>query len=305
MHREIIESRVDALPRPMAFVLSGGVAHGAIQVGMLLAAYEQGIRPDFFVGSSAGAINAAYAGVEFTEKRLRRLAEIWSGLKRSDVFGQFDFRRIVNILTERAALASPEALMQLLSLHIPESADHHMVPTHVTATDYLSGETVTLSRGNLWDNLLASCAIPFIFPPVPMDDRYLIDGSVSAHVPLLPAHKLGAKTFVVFDVGYPCGLDSPPQNQFEKALHILGIMLHRQPTGVLSALPKDVTVLYLPSPCPLAVATYEFSRGAWLIQAGYRETLGFFSRLRLSGPGVYGHPHSHADGSCVASFLDQ
>jgi NTE family protein len=281
------------LPKPVAFVLSGGVAHGAVQAGMLRAMLEVGIRPDLLIGSSVGALNAAYLAQGFTETRVGVLADTWCELKFADVFGDFGIKRVVSIISERTALASSEALHRLIATHVPVTYDDLEIPLHITATDYLSGETVILSQGNLHENLLASCAIPFVFPPQFIDGRYLMDGSVSAHVPLLHAERLGAHTLVVFDVGYPCRLLEPPRSPLERALHIFSIMLHRQPTGALSVLAGDTTLIYPPSTCPIAVPAYDFSQGAELVQTGYETARNFLLELEVTGPGVYGHAHSH------------
>lgn len=282
------------LPKPLAFVLSGGVALGAIQIGMIQAVAEAGIRPDFLIGSSVGALNAAFLGQGFTEPRIEGLAEIWRNLTRGDVFGNFGLGKLARLLSQSMTLASPETLQRFIASHVPVSGEQLEIPVHVTATDYLSGETVILSGGDLRSNLLASSAIPFVFPPVMIGERYLVDGSVTAHVPLLPAVTLGARTLVVFDVGFPCKLLELPRSPLERTLHVLSILLHRQPTGSLSALAQDITVLYLPSPCPLSVPTYDFSQGETLIHAGYEAAGQFLQTLRIVGPGVYGHPHAHA-----------
>ena len=70
----------------MAFVLSGGGSLGAIQVGMLQALLEEGIKPDMLVGTSAGAVNAAWvAGLPHCDG-VKDLAGIWCGLRRQDIF---------------------------------------------------------------------------------------------------------------------------------------------------------------------------------------------------------------------------
>src|SRR5512133_3697932 len=73
------------LPRT-AFVLSGGASLGAAQAGMLQALYERGIVPDILVGTSAGALNAAYiASRPQTVTTARELGRIWRGLQREDI----------------------------------------------------------------------------------------------------------------------------------------------------------------------------------------------------------------------------
>jgi NTE family protein len=72
---------------PIAFVLSGGASLGAAQAGMLHALYERGIRPDLLIGTSAGAVNAAFiASREPTVQTARELAGVWRRLRRTDVF---------------------------------------------------------------------------------------------------------------------------------------------------------------------------------------------------------------------------
>ena len=69
-----------------AFVLAGGGSLGAVQVGMLAALSRRGVVPDFVVGASVGAINAAYYAAEPDERGVERLKRIWRGLRRTDVF---------------------------------------------------------------------------------------------------------------------------------------------------------------------------------------------------------------------------
>jgi len=68
--------------RKTAFVLAGGGSFGAIQVGMLHELIAHGIRPDFIVGSSVGALNGAYFAGNPTAEGVARLEGIWCGLKR-------------------------------------------------------------------------------------------------------------------------------------------------------------------------------------------------------------------------------
>src|SRR5438067_13346167 len=71
---------------PCAFVLSGGGSLGAVQVGMLRALFESNLRPDFLIGTSVGAVNAAWVAGRPDPDAMVDLADIWLGLRRQDVF---------------------------------------------------------------------------------------------------------------------------------------------------------------------------------------------------------------------------
>ena len=248
------------LPRPLAFVFSGGTSLGSVQVGMLKAVLHYGITPDLLVGTSVGAVNAASVGQGFTESRLEHLADIWGSLKTSDIFGRLGIRSAFGLLNGRGALASPEGLRGILETHLPPRHSDLAIQTAVVATDFHSGSPVILSEGDLVRNVLASTAIPMIFPAVTVGDRHLVDGGIIAHVPLTQAEMLGARTMVVFDAGYPCKLSRSPRGPIERGIHFLTLMLHRQSFGLLSGVNRNITVIYLPAPCPLDVPAYDFSQ---------------------------------------------
>ncbi len=283
------------LPRPVAFVLSGGTSLGAVQVGMLMGVFEAGIVPDLLVGTSVGAINAASVGQGFTKSRLQHLASIWSELKTSDVFGRPGLRSVLGLLSGRGALSSSDNLFRLLEENLPQSHSDLVIQTAVVATEFQTGRPAILSEGDLALNVLASSAIPMIFPRVSVGGRQLVDGGVVAHVPLAQAEMLGAQTMVVLDAGYPCKLSKLPKGPIEKALHFITLMLHRQSFGLLSVLNQNLTAIYLPAPCPLDVPAYDFSQGSRLISAGFKSARSFLSQLSLTGPGIYGNPHLHDD----------
>jgi NTE family protein len=79
-------SRWHDLPRPVAFVLSGDSSLGALHVGMLRAVREVGIEPDLLVGTSVGALNAAFMGAGFNRERIDLLEGVWPTIKTRHVF---------------------------------------------------------------------------------------------------------------------------------------------------------------------------------------------------------------------------
>jgi NTE family protein len=162
-----------------------------------------GIRPDFLVGTSAGAINAAFLGGGFTAERVARLEELWRSVKTRDVFPGLGMVHAARTLLGSGTLASAKGLDGILARHLPPAHDDLALPAFVVATDLATGTPVVLGDGDLRQNVLASAAIPGVFPPVTIEEQVLVDGGIVAQVPLVQAQELGAATMVVFDVGFP------------------------------------------------------------------------------------------------------
>jgi NTE family protein len=196
-------SRWHDLPRPIAFVFSGGSSLGALHVGMLRAVQEAGLEPDLLVGTSVGAINAAFMGAGFGRARIDQLADIWRSIRTDQVFAGLGWWSTLRSLLGSGTLASPAGLGSILDRALPASYADLRIPTAVVAADLCTGRAAVLEDGDLRRNVLASTAIPGVFPPVTRGEQILVDGGVVAHVPLLPASDLGARTMVVFDAGFP------------------------------------------------------------------------------------------------------
>src|SRR5436190_354145 len=97
-----------------AFVLSGGGSLGAVQVGMLLALADRHVTPDLLVGSSVGALNAAFVAGRPGQRGLDDLAHIWTNLRRTDIFPT-DVRRVARALTGHVnGIADPKPLRRLV-----------------------------------------------------------------------------------------------------------------------------------------------------------------------------------------------
>jgi NTE family protein len=266
---------------------------------MLRALHDRGVVPDLLVGSSAGALNAAFVGGGYRSDRIAALEQIWSRVSAADVFGPPGLSRLVRVLRGGGSLATPAYLRALLEQHLPARHAELAIPCAVVATDLLSGAPVVLEDGDLIENVLASTAIPGVFPPVTIRGRTLADGAIAAHVPVLQAGELGAASVVVLDTGYPCALSKLPLGFVGNIVHLLNLVLRHQAVAALSLLGGQCPVVYLPSPCPLGVAPHDFTQARKLIAGGYRETARFLSNLCVHGPGVYGHPHVHVGGECA------
>lgn len=256
---------------PTAFVLAGGGSLGAVQAGMLLALTEAGVRPDFILGSSVGALNAAFFAGAPDAAGAARLAEIWYGLSRADVF-PFSPTRLLGILRRTDNIVDPTPLRRLIEKHLSfPRIEEARLPLHVMATDP-QGLGVRLSQGPAVEAILASAAIPGIFPPVTIEGRELMDGAIAANTPLRMAVKLGAGRIIILPTGYACALATAPQGAIARMLHAVTLLIAWQLMHEIDAMPKDVAVHLAPALCPLEVSPADFSASRQLIARAHSGT---------------------------------
>jgi NTE family protein len=198
-----------------AFVLAGGASLGAMQAGMLRALYERGIRPDMLVGTSAGALNAAYvASRPQTVETAKELGRVWCGLHRQDVFPIHPPTLIGGLGSHRDHLVPARPLRRLISRNLElEHLEQANVPLHLVTFDLLSGHEVRLSEGSALDAVLAAAAIPGVLPPIRWGEQLLVDGGVVNNTPISHAVELGAQRIYVLATLDPAdrSLGLPPR----------------------------------------------------------------------------------------------
>lgn len=260
-------------PGKTAWVLAGGGSLGAVQVGMLRALVEFGARPDFVVGASVGAINGAYFAGRPDAAGVDALEQIWCGLRRDDVFPISLLTGLRNGLLQRSYTVNPDGLARVIRNALPyRKLEDARVPIQVVATDLLSGEEVRLSQGPVEAALLASAAIPAVFPAVRWNNRHLVDGGVASNTPLAAAVKLGATRVVVLPTGSSCALPEPPRGVMAVALHALNLLIMRQLAQDVSLFGARADIVIVPPLCPLSVSVFDFSHGQNLILRAHEST---------------------------------
>ncbi|WP_306357905.1 MULTISPECIES: patatin-like phospholipase family protein [unclassified Nocardia] len=281
----------------VAFVLSGGAAHGAIQAGMLTALYENDIAPDLITAASAGALNAAFiASRPATPETAADLARIWLALRRADVFPLNPVTGFLGFSGRRNSFVSPHGLREVVSRSLEfQRLEDAPIPLSVVATDLLTGAEQRLDTGPAVDALLASAAIPGVFPPVRWGDRLLVDGGVAAHTPIADAIDRGARTIYVLATGYSCALHRPPRGPLGIATHALSMLIQHQVAADIARVPEYVRLIVLPPPCPLDIPSTDFSHAAELIDRARADALAFLPYLdHRRVPASMRHPvHEH------------
>jgi NTE family protein len=188
-----------------AFVLSGGASLGALQVGMLEALYEQGITPDFLVGTSVGALNAAFvASRPQSPQTATELGRVWRDLQRQDVFPLSMSALVGGVCGRRDHLVPDRELRRLIRRYIQfEDLADAPIPLHLVAFDLIEGRELLLSEGPAVEAIAASASIPGIFPPVAIGERRLIDGGVVNNTPISHAVELGAERIYILPTQEP------------------------------------------------------------------------------------------------------
>lgn len=188
--------------------LSGGGAKAAAHLGALKALGERGLRPAHYVATSMGAVVAAAlaAGLPY-EDALVRLAR----LRRRDLAGLAP-GALLGVYG--GSLFRLDPLRRLIERLVPARSFAELaVPLTVTTADLDTGELVLLGEGGrevpLTDALLATCALPIYFPPVPLLGRQLVDGGLREVLPLDTARRFAPDLVFAVQVG-PSFDELPP-----------------------------------------------------------------------------------------------
>jgi NTE family protein len=272
-----------------AFVLAGGGSLGAVEVGMLGALTAQGEHADFIVGASAGAINGTYFAAEPTAAGVAKLERLWRSLKREDVL-PFSFKSLIGLMSRREYVVDSGGLRRLLERHLSyRRIEEAAVPVYVVAADMLVGSEVLLSHGPVVDAVLASTAIPGVFPPVHIDGRDLVDGGVANNTPISTAMRLGADRIIVLPTGFACALKQPPRTAVGRALHALSLMVARQLTSDIERYANEVALHVVPPLCPVDTHGYDYSACGGLIDRAAQQTREWIADGGLTTPN--GVPH--------------
>ncbi|MGH6842806.1 MAG: patatin-like phospholipase family protein [Methylocella sp.] len=277
-----------------AFVFAGGGSLGAIQVGMLGVLLSAGLQPDFVIGTSVGALNACYFAGAPNAEGAARLAKIWSSVRRSDIFS-FTFASAFGMLRKKGHFVDSKGLRRLIETNLPYAClEDSAIPVHIVATD-VQGMPVFLSNGPAIDAVLASAAIPGIFPPVQIDGKLLMDGAIAANTPIQLAADLGASRIIVLPTGYSCAMNEPPRSAIARALHAINLLIAWQLIRDLDRIPDEIEVIVVPTLCPLTVSPYDFSASHYLMECAADSTRKWLASGGLSRrwrPGQL-HAHSH------------
>jgi NTE family protein len=252
-------------PARRTWVLGGGGARGAGQVGVLQALFEANVEaPTAIVGTSVGALNGASIAAYPSLAGTMMLREVWmsrpalsvfqahplgllaSGVRR-DQLGVFPQENVRRLIERSQALTGITTFEQL------------RVPLAVVATDLNAGKPAVFRSGDLTPALLASTAIPGIFPMVRVNDREHLDGGVVENTPLNIAVDDGAKDILAISLMAGGEYASAPSGWPELIARTLQLSLHHQMLSDYERLREKARIVVF---CPVTAptATWEMKR---------------------------------------------
>jgi len=175
----------------IGIALGGGAARGWAHIGVLRALAAAGIHPDIVVGTSIGAV----VGGCYVADHLDDLEDFATGLSKRSVFSYLDFSLTgTSLISGQRLCAKLERRIKCMRIEQMEKK------FAAVATEMGSGHEVWLKRGRLIDAMRASYAIPGVFRPVQVKNRWLMDGAIVNPVPVSVCRALGARTVIAVNL---------------------------------------------------------------------------------------------------------
>lgn len=263
-------------PKRTAFVLSGGGNLGALQVGMLRALIERRIRPDLVLGCSVGALNGAAVAAEPSLAMVGRLQDHWLGLGAEDVMPAGLLPATFSLARKGVAIHDNANLRRVITEVLPvDRFEELAVPFQCIATALVDGSETWFSEGDVVEPILASAALPAVYPPVEVDGVMYLDGAIVNDVPVSRAVELGADRIFVLHVG---SWDRPrpePKRPLDMAMYAYWLARRSRFRRDLAAIPSDIEVLVLPPGETPSIRYNDFGRSDEMIATAYAASAAF------------------------------
>ncbi len=264
-----------------AYVLGGGGSRGALQVGALRALIEAGILPDLIVGTSIGALNAAFLAIRgLNLQTIDILGQIWKDASRADLLPGNKMLLGFNTLFHRSEGVSFQRVRRFCLTHgLSPSIRFQEIcgsQLYLVATDLKTGNILVYGdnpRDFVLEGVMASSAIPPWVRPIHTDGRYLMDGGMVSNLPIEPALCRGAGHIITLDLA-----DSQQPNPEVTGLRpffgqLLQTVQNRQLSLELNlAEARGATIWRLPLGDHEPLPIWDFSRTDELIDRGYTIT---------------------------------
>ena len=232
-----------------AFVLGGGGLLGAVEVGMLRALLEAGVRPDLIVGTSVGALNGALVATDPEPRVVDRLVRLWESAAGSgEVYGDGAVRQVTRAVRTGTHLHSAKPLRDRLAQELGDLTFAELaVPFQCCAASIERAAEHWFTAGRVTDAVMASAAVPGLLRPARVDGEHYLDGGIVNSIPVGRAVECGATTVFVLQVGRVDRPLSVPTKPWEVARVSFEIARRHRFHREMAELPGHVTAHVLPT----------------------------------------------------------
>jgi NTE family protein len=259
----------------LAFVLGGGGARGALQVGALRVLFEAGYQPDLLVGTSIGAANAACLGfwganidgVAALERAYQNMAEGHL----MDTPG----RIVWHAISGRPFYTSQRAKEFLIAAGIRPDLHFDQIQNvrlGLVGAEMGSGQPVIYGMDpgqSVLEGVLASCAVPPWFEPIENDDEIIVDGGALSLLPIEPALTMGATEIIALDLSGSPSQSRLPRRLIQLNKAVSSFVQHETYLELALAEAKGVPVHYMRLLSNPPIQMWDFSAYRDLIKTGY------------------------------------
>lgn len=267
------------MKKELAFVLSGGGAFGALQVGALRALCEAGFQPALVTGTSIGAVNAAFLSVHgYHPVGIRKLEEAWKLSIHQDLLPANLWWQIMRAFFRRSPGNSQQRIREFAIAHglTPELrfADIQGIRLFIIASDLNSSRQVVFGQDpqeSVLESMMASIALPPWMLPLETENRYLLDGGAVSNLPIEAALQQGATEIIALDLFTPYPIDNSQRGLRPFLWKLSQTVENRQAILEMElAEARGVMVRRIPLTTEKPVSFWDFRHSVELIDHGYQ-----------------------------------
>jgi NTE family protein len=267
-----------------------------MQVGAIQALLEHGIRPEILIGTSVGAINAAWMAIDPSPETARCLAEVWLQVTKDDVYPGTRLGVLWRLVTGQQSLYPNTRFYRFLQRHLPPGietfADITGARLYIVATHLESGQMYLFGEDpseRVLDAIMASTALPPLHPPWCTARGCFVDGGAVSDLPLRVAVEKGAREIYALHLTTP----NPPlplrHTLSTIASQAVRALLHQQKTldlhHVTHAQGVRLHHVELRPPGTLELPFWDFSHSAELIALGRQQMEEYLRQRSVPQPG--------------------
>jgi NTE family protein len=243
---------------------------------MLRALFERRITPDLVLGCSVGALNGAAIASDPTLTMVGRLQELWRDIADHDVMPAGLLPTTVQLARKGVSIHDNANLRQFVETVLPgASFEDLLVPFQCVAAAVHEGTETWFDSGPLVEPILASSALPAVYPPVEIDGVKYLDGAIVNDVPVSRAVALGADRIFVLHVG---SWDRPrpePKRPIDMAMYAYWLARRSRFQRDLANIPSNLEVLVLPPGATPLLRYNDFGHSDEMIATSYEASAAF------------------------------